>query len=131
MELRKAVLTNYDEPKSVKVGIVGAAELAAMLNNLPHLRSAYFCRSDFISWDEAWQEHTHRAFLESTVPLTGRAHDLKSLQWALENPGVRVIAVSGPDYIGKTRLVLEATRESIDGYRCGSESPLGDPWRFE
>ena len=114
-ELRKALLKDYDKPRNVKVKIVGAAELAGMLNSLPHLRSAYFCRSDFISWDEAWREHSNTAFSERIVQLTGRDHDVKSLEWALENPEVRVVVVSGPDYIGKTRLVLDGTRDrSID-----------------
>ncbi|MFC1834772.1 hypothetical protein ACFL2Q_08575 [Thermodesulfobacteriota bacterium] len=114
-QLRDAILKDADSADEAKVEIVGAAELAGMLNNLPHLRSAYFCRSDFITWDKACAEHLEASVLDKRIEFIGHDHEIQSLQWALENPEVRVILVSGASDVGKTRLVLEATaNQSMD-----------------
>jgi len=61
--LRKKILAGYDQLTRVHVQIVGAAELAALLNNLPHLRSAFFTPEEFSTWQEAWLQHSrHKLF---------------------------------------------------------------------
>jgi hypothetical protein len=48
-ELRAAILEGVTGDR-VHVGVVGAADLAAMLNDLSHLRSAFFATGAFRTW---------------------------------------------------------------------------------
>jgi hypothetical protein len=52
-DLKTSILNGYDEPATVAVEVVGAAELAPYLNDLPHLRSAFFSTSRFRTWLDA------------------------------------------------------------------------------
>jgi hypothetical protein len=93
----------------VTVAVIGAANLAAMLNGLPHLRSAFFATGAFRTWGESWDAH-ERAVIFPHAPLTGRDQLLTTLRAWLNDPDVRVIALSGTHMMGKSRLALEATR---------------------
>ena len=106
--LRTAILDGITD-EHVHVAIVGAADLAAMLNQLPHLRSAFFATGAFRTWGESWDAH-ERGVIFPRAPLTGRDQLLTTVQAWLNDPDVRVIAVSGTHMMGKSRLVLEATR---------------------
>jgi hypothetical protein len=55
----------------VSVSVVGAADLAAMLNQLAYLRSAFFATGAFRTWGESWEAH-ERAVIFPHAPLTGR-----------------------------------------------------------
>lgn len=96
--------------KSVKVLIFGAAELAAFTNDLPHLRSAYFATNDFSTWSAAWESHNRQKLLGRNIELTGRNALLDSLKAAVDDSSIRVIFISGPHQIGKSRIAFEATR---------------------
>jgi hypothetical protein len=98
----------------VSVGIVGAAELAAMLNGLAHLRSAFFATGAFRTWGESWNAH-ECALIFPHAPLIGRDDLLISLRSWIDDPEVRVIALSGTHMMGKSRTVLEATRTRDTG----------------
>lgn len=105
--LKAAILEGYDRP--LKVQVAGAAVLAALLNDHPHLRSAYFAPRSFKTWELANREHrTHKLF-GSDVELLGREMELERLRAWVDDPRVRVIVLSGPHDIGKTRLAREAT----------------------
>jgi hypothetical protein len=93
----------------VSVSVVGAADLAAMLNDLVHLRSAFFATGAFRTWGQSWAAH-ERAVIFPHAPLIGRADLLTSLRSWIDDPDVRVIALSGTHMMGKSRVVLEATR---------------------
>jgi hypothetical protein len=93
----------------IHVAVVGAADVAAMLNQLPHLRSAFFATGAFRTWGESWDAH-ERALIFPHAPLTGRDHLLTTLRAWLHDPDARIIALSGTHMMGKSRLVLEATR---------------------
>jgi hypothetical protein len=93
----------------VNVAVIGAADLAAMLNQLPHLRSAFFTTDAFRTWAESWDAH-ERAVIFPRTPLTGRDQLLTTLRAWLDDPNVRVITISGTHMMGKSRVVLEATR---------------------
>jgi hypothetical protein len=80
-----------------------------MLNRLPHLRSAFFATGAFRTWGESWDAH-ERAVIFPHAPFTGRDPQLTTLRAWLDDPDVRVIALSGTHMMGKSRLVLEATR---------------------
>ncbi len=109
-ELKKTILEGYDQPEAVTVVVYGAADLAAFLNDLPHLRSAYFVPSQFSTWDEAWKSHAEENPIGGSVPLIGRGTQLTTLASYLQESSIRAMILTGPTGIGKSRLALEATR---------------------
>jgi len=64
----------------------------------------------FVSWQQAWAKLIERQPLSAVVELVGRATELTELRAAVGNPDIRTIVVSGINSVGKTRLVLEATK---------------------
>jgi hypothetical protein len=106
--VRAAILDGISDGH-VSVSIVGAAELAAMLNQFAHLRSAFFATGAFRTWGESWDAH-ERALIFPHAPLIGRDELVASLRGWIEDPEVRVIALSGTHMMGKSRVALEATR---------------------
>jgi hypothetical protein len=107
--LRQAALQDYDEPDQVTVVMMGAGELAPIINALPHLRSAYFTDDRFQTWETAWEKHLNEMQAEEAVELVGRDPVLADLRSLLDDDGVRGILLSGPSGIGKTRLALQST----------------------
>ena len=108
--LRESMLEGYSDQSKLRVDIVGAAELAALLNNHPHLRATYFAPRLFKTWEEAYRLHRHQKFIGIDVELICREMELNRLSALVDDPQVRVIVLSGPHDIGKSRLALEATR---------------------
>lgn len=109
--LKEAILTSYARPDEVRVEVVGAAELAAFLNDLPHIRSAFFVPSRFTTWQQYWVKHAQERIFGAHVNLVGRDAELEGLRQLVQDPNVRVVVLCGPHQIGKTRLSLEATRD--------------------
>ncbi len=107
--LRESIVDGYDQRDGVKVEVLGAGELAAALNNLPHLRSAFFATTDFQTWYLAWDAHLMQKSVAHAA-LIGRDAEARNLRTLVDDPTVRVIFVSGPSGIGKSRLILEATK---------------------
>lgn len=79
------------------------------LTGTPHIRSASFEGAGFSPWQDAWRSHTRPVLFGNHVELVGREAELAQLKRLLNDPQVRVITISGPAHIGKTRLALEAT----------------------
>jgi len=98
------------EVGAVRVEIVGAGELASFLNDLPHLRSAYFAWNRFSTWETAWEAHRAAKTYGANVGLIGRSVQLQEVRALVDDPDVRVVALTGPPSVGKSRLLLEATR---------------------
>jgi hypothetical protein len=107
-KLRTAILEGITDGH-VNVAVIGAADLAAMLNRSPHLRSAFFATGAFRTWGESWDAH-ERAVILPHAPITGRDQLLTDIRSWLDDPEVRVIALSGTHMMGKSRVALEATR---------------------
>lgn len=108
--ITESILKGYQGTPSLHVEIVGAAELAALLNNHPHLRAAYFTPGSFKTWEEADNAHKRQKLFGFDVELIGREEELDRLRSFVDDDRVRAIVLSGPHDIGKSRLALEATR---------------------
>lgn len=110
--LKDAILKGSPD-QNLHVEVIGAGELAAFLNDHPHLRAAYFTEHSFKTWETAYQDHRERkrfAPFAPNVELIGREEELRRLKALVDDPYVRAIVLSGPHDVGKSRLVLEATR---------------------
>lgn len=108
--LKEAILNGYFDPDAVRIEIAGAAEIASMLNNFPHLRAAYFSPLSFKTWQTAHTEHHRRKrFGAELDALIGRDTELDRIRALVNDPHCRVIVLAGPHDIGKSRLALEAT----------------------
>jgi hypothetical protein len=106
-ELEELIEEGY--PEALQVQVIGAAELSAFLNNLPHLRSAFFATAKFMTWADGEDKHGKQKLLPGHVPLTGRLDELAAAQAAIDDPNTRVLVIAGPSGIGKTRMALCAT----------------------
>lgn len=107
--IKDAILEGYPRASEVHVEVVGAAELAALLNNHPHLRAAYFAPLSFKTWQEADRAHRTQKLFGSSVPLVGREEEVKRLRSVVDDRPVRAIVITGSHDIGKTRLALAVT----------------------
>lgn len=97
-------------PEGLQAQVIGAAELSAFLNNFPHLRSAYFSTTEFMTWEKAWQLHNRQAILGQAPNLVGRTGVLAEIQAAIDDEKIVAILLAGPPDIGKTRLSIAATK---------------------
>ena len=94
--------------QKIPIEIVGAAELATLLNGAPHLRSAFFAAAQFSTWQVAWDAFMRSKLFGGGVKLVGRDDDLSKIQSHVDDPKVRAIVLTGPHNIGKSRLALQA-----------------------
>ena len=53
------------------------------------------------------------------TPLVGRESEVADLTGLMARPEARVITLTGPGGVGKTRLAMQVAAESIDGFRSG------------
>jgi hypothetical protein len=107
--LKKSILVGEEEDES-QVQIIGAAELAALLNDHPHLRTGFFAPLAFQTWEDAYKAHRDKKRFGSCAELIGRESDLDRLKTLVDNPLIRAIVLSSPHDMGKSRLALEATK---------------------
>lgn len=61
---------------------------------------------------------THNLPIQHT-PFIGRKTELERLKFLLESPSCRLLTLVGPGGIGKTRLAIEAARQSLSQYSDG------------
>lgn len=108
VRLEKSIRWKYKG--NCHVLVLGASELSAFTNDLPHLRSGYFSTSEFGAWALAWNAHRRQKLLGTNIELIGRDQILKELTSAIDDPSVQVLLISGAHQIGKSRLVFEATK---------------------
>ena len=126
-KLRDAILEGYEDPEGVRVEIMGAAELAASLNGLPHVRSAYFGGSRFSTAHEELIRHGNVWGLPEQLALVGRDAEVTRIRSFLDDPEPRGMFISGPQDMGKTRIALEVTsaERPVDSVVALRASELG------
>lgn len=108
--LKKSIQQNDGEDLAAHIQVVGAAELAALLNDHPHLRAAFFTPLAFQTWQGAYEVHRNKKRFGSSVEIVGRESELDRLKTLVDSPLIRAIVLSGPHDMGKSRLALEATK---------------------
>jgi len=112
--LRKAISEGSRAEQSF-VRVIGAAEIAGMLGDLPHLRAAFFGAPRFETWRAAWERLCREKAAGAGVELVGRNEELAKLKRLIEEAAVRLILVHGQHDIGRDRLILEATKDCQPG----------------
>ncbi len=107
--LKKSIVAGEESSES-HVEVIGAAELAALLNGHPHLRAAFFAPLVFQTWEDAYNAHGGKKRFGSSVEFVGREPELDQLRALVDNPAIHAIIISGLHDMGKSRLALEATK---------------------
>lgn len=97
-------------PPHLAVTVLDAANLASEINANAALRLTFFTGLVASSWQEKWDDEVSAKGLPLIEKLVGREQELKELVTWLSDDSVRVIALTGPHGMGKTRIALEATR---------------------
>jgi hypothetical protein len=105
-KLRAALLR--DAPLGIDVEIFDAGKLDGIVAKHRVLRVTWFAEHASSTWSEAHAREVNQ--WQRGIPLKGRDTELKQLDAWLSDDAVRVIALSGVNSIGKTRLALESTR---------------------
>jgi predicted ATPase/DNA-binding CsgD family transcriptional regulator len=63
--------------------------------------------------------------------LVGREREMAEIAMLVRDPGVRLVTLTGPGGVGKTRLAIKAARQAIDAFPDGIRfvdlSPIKDP----
>ncbi|MBI4002912.1 MAG: ATP-binding protein [Nitrospira defluvii] len=108
--LKKSIRANDDENAQTHVEVIGAEELAALLNDHPHLRASFFTPMAFQTWEDAYSSHRSKKRFGSHVELVGRESEVDRLRALVDASHIQAIVVSGPHDMGKSRLALEATK---------------------
>jgi len=108
--LKKSIWGDDDKDSTTHVEVIGAAELAALLNDHPHLRASFFSPIAFQTWEDAYSSHRSKKRFGSHVELIGRESEVDRLRALVDASHIRAIVVYGPHDMGKSRLALEATK---------------------
>ena len=90
-----------------EISVLAAGGLAALINGNPYLK-ATFLPGELYSWVDKQEQHSR--LTDGLPAFQGRARELAELDNWLQDDQSRVMVVSGLAGIGKSRLVIEATR---------------------
>ena len=97
-----------EAPAGIEVEIVDSGMFEGFVARHRALRLMWFGEKAGTSWAEAHRRELN--LWQIDVAFLGREAEFKQIEAWLADDTVRVIALSGPNSIGKTRLALEATR---------------------
>jgi non-specific serine/threonine protein kinase len=70
--------------------------------------------------DQSFSALPHHNLPATFTPLIGREHELDGLLHRLRRDGVRLLTLTGPAGVGKTRLALEAARQVLPDFPDGA-----------
>jgi len=121
--LKVAIRDEFEDPLAVT--IKGAADVAVILNDCPHLRSAFFSTDGFSTWERSWTNHKTASIRGKVPDLVGRGGDVAEIGTAVDSEQIRVVVVTGPSGIGKNRLSFEATAHRPMDAIVSVDSELG------
>ncbi len=107
-KLRKGLLDSAPAFGSRPLIVWGAGELAALLNQTPHLRNVFFADGRFCTLDFAEDELKTSYAPLGWWPFVGRDRERAAIASFPDSETTRVLQLFGARYSGKTRLVLEA-----------------------
>jgi hypothetical protein len=110
--LRRAILDSAPALTTKPIIVWGAAEIANALNASPALRHL-FAAAGGLSTVEVAEAELKAAYRRvGWAPFVNRARELSTLREFIEGDSSRVLMVRGPQFSGRTRLVLEAVKRS-------------------
>ena len=119
-ELAELLATHLAITMEERSTFLAAARAEHSADTLPHTRRGAAPTSRICSY-----------MSQPPTPLIGREHDLEALAVQLADPTTRLVTITGPGGVGKTRLALaaaEATAAAFaDGVCCVQLAPLRDP----
>ncbi|WP_242344295.1 ATP-binding protein [Anaeromyxobacter terrae] len=96
-----------------------AEELGALLeDDLATLLSERF-ESSRANASTDWEESTHARLPEATTTFVGREEAIRGVRALLRESGARMVTLTGPGGIGKTRLALQVARGLHHRFRDG------------
>ena len=104
--LRGSLLANA--PPNIQIEIFDAGKIEAAVRKHRVLQQTWFAEHSSSTWEEAYKREVNQ--WKTDAPFKGRETEVKQLGAWLIDPAVRVIALTGVNSIGKTRLALECTR---------------------
>lgn len=107
--LIEAMLTKDRERRLSSIRIVGAALEALARGQEVTLPAA--ARTS--------QPHSIPSLLGMATPFVGRERELKDIQRWITDPGCRLITLTGPGGVGKTRLAMQAARMAQELFEDG------------
>jgi hypothetical protein len=107
-KLRAALLRGA--PEGVEVEIFDAGKMQGLVARHRVLRLTWFAEQTSSTWAEAYRREVNQWKVDA--PLKGRETELKQIDAWLTDDAVRIVALTGVNSIGKTRLALETTRPS-------------------
>lgn len=108
--LRDALVEGSPPFAGKPIVIWGAAEIALALNLTPHLRHLFSADGGLCTLDFA-EEELKAAYDKIGWPtFVNREQDLAAIRAFVEDETARILQISGPKYVGKMRLVIEALR---------------------
>jgi hypothetical protein len=110
--LRKAIVNAAPVLAMKPVIVWGAAEIANALNASPGLRHLFAAAGGLSTVEVAEAELKAAYGRVGWAPFVNRARELSILHDFIESDAAGVLTVRGPQFSGRTRLVLEAVKRS-------------------
>lgn len=110
IELIAALNDGLPAEENVDVKVFDAAQFQTAINRHVPIRETFFGSRIFQTWNDSWRDLDQQKHGDALRDLVGREATLQEFMKLRARPTVKFIGVSGASGMGKTRLVLEGTR---------------------